>query len=238
MVGFIADLVGLEAAGRLDGVFLSCNVDEVIVERLSVDGTDFGAGDLADVVAAIETLFADGFVTGFLLPSSGTGEGFVLPSIELVDNLDLCPALAAVAAFTACAGFRGTTPGAGRVGGLLKLLPVVVRDVEDAVALVAGVGAEFKGRFAVVRGRFGGIPLLRGETGASRWFTFGCRESAVVGRGSWLEGISASFSSAGGVSSGGSSSTSAIDSELRYNFRQMASQKLRGMDDEPECTKT
>ena len=71
-----------------------------------------------------------------------------------------------MAAFTAWTGLLGAIPGVGRVGGLLKLFPEPVRAAEDAVGFVAGVGAELIGRFAVV-GRFGGIPLLRGEAGVS-----------------------------------------------------------------------
>jgi len=169
VVGFIADLAGPEAIFRFGTDLLSFVVDDPKFGRLSTDDeVDFGAGDFADVLPAIDTLFTGPVVTGLLFSSVASEEGFGLSSIELVDGLDLCPVLAAVAAVTACAGLRGAVPGPGRVGGLLRLWQEVVRDVDDMAGFVAGVGAELKGRFAVVTGRFGGIPLLRGEMGFSR----------------------------------------------------------------------
>lgn len=171
VAGFTADLAGPAAALRLAVGFFSLVIEGAMLTRFVVGAdADFDTGALTDALGAIDTLPAVPLLTGFLLLSVELGWGSGFSSIESVDGLDLCPVLAAVAASTACAGFlgTGTDPGAGRVGGLLKLLPEAVRDVEDADGFVAGVGAELKGRLAVTVVRFGGMPFLLGEMGASR----------------------------------------------------------------------
>lgn len=169
VLGFAVGVVGTEAVLRLVVGFLSLVVEGPMLTRAVVGGApDFDTGALTDVFGAMDTLFAVPLVTGFLVLSVESERGLGLSSIELVDGLDLCPVLAAVAALTACAGLLGTVPVAGRVGGLLRPLPGAVRDVEDAVGFEAGTGGAFKGRLVVAVVRFGGRPFLRGDTGASR----------------------------------------------------------------------
>ena len=168
VVGFTADFVGSEAALRLVMGFFALVIGGPMLTRFVVGGEpDFGTGALTDALGAIDTLFAGPLVISFLVLSTESERGLVLSSIELVDSLDLCPVLAAVAALTACAGLLGTDPVVGRVGGLLRVLPDAVRVVEDTAGFVAGVGAELKGRVVVAVVRFGGSPFLRGEVGDS-----------------------------------------------------------------------
>lgn len=164
VLGFTADLVGPEVALRLVVGFFSLLVEGPMLTRVVAGGEpDFDTGALTDALGAIDALFVVLLVTGPLLLSVEPERGSGFSSMELVDGLDLWPVLAAVAALTACAGLLCTVPGVGRVGGLLRPLPEPVRDVEDVVGFVAGLGAELKGRLVVAVVRFGGRPFLRGD---------------------------------------------------------------------------
>ncbi len=202
--GFIADLMEVEVV-VLPGAGFGSFEEGAKLARLSEGGLlDFRTGDLTGALAAIDTRLADPAVRGFFFASTDSDCSFGLSSIEVVDSLDLCPVLAAVAALTPCAGLLGTEPAAGRAGGLLKLLPPAVRVVDDNVAFVAGVGAELKGRLAVALRRLGGRPLLRGELGASCWPSLE-RGDSMEGEDCFLGGSAPwPTSSAGGVDGGGS----------------------------------
>lgn len=59
-------------------------------------------------------------------------------------------------------GLLAVVPIGGLVGGLLRLLPFVVRGPVEGVGLVVDKGVDVAGRLDVVRGRFGGMPLWHG----------------------------------------------------------------------------
>ena len=66
---------------------------------------------------------------------------------------------------TLVGGLRAVELVARCVGGLLRPLPVVPRDAEDAVDMVAGLCVVPAVRLAVTKERLGGIPFRLGELG-------------------------------------------------------------------------
>lgn len=103
-----------------------------------------------------------------------------------------------MAAVTLVGGRRAVEVAVGRVGGLLRLLPGVPRDTEDAVDMVAGLGVAPAARLAVAKGRLGGIPFRLGELGVVWRSSFILTVSSLLGCTS-LNGISSSLSWDGGI---------------------------------------
>ena len=97
--------------------------------------------------------------SGFFVSEPGLEDPFLTSSTELNDIRDRWVGVGVV---VDAAGRRTAEDGGGRVGGLLKVLPVPTRLLADAVIFeaVAGVGAV--GLFGAVRGRFGGTAVLFG----------------------------------------------------------------------------
>lgn len=210
-LGLVADLAVVGGMPRLVTGFLSLAAGGPGFGRFSNGAAaDLGIVGLEDVLGAIDILLAEPLVMVFLFSSIVPERGFGLSSAELRDSLDLCPALAAVAALTACAGLLGAAPAAGRVGGLLRLLPETAREVEVVGWVAAAVGAAPRGRFAVVAGRLGGMPLLRGDLGEPTLLSFA--EGELTGVADCF--LSGGASSAGPLSTWTSPSVSAMMSEV------------------------
>ena len=97
--------------------------------------------------------------SGFFASELGLPVAFLTSSTELNDIRERWLGVGVV---VDAAGRRTVDDGGGRVGGLLKVLPVPTRLLADAVAFeaVAGVGAV--GLLGAVKGRFGGTTVLLG----------------------------------------------------------------------------
>lgn len=165
--------VGLRVLARPAVLRFSRLLDRVIVDLLSdVDETGFVAG-VFPVVPARDILFGVPPIAGVLFSSPDPAIDFVFSSTELIEARDLCNELGVVPVVPV-AGLRAVELIVGRVGGLLRLLPIVVRGAVLEPVLVAEDGVEVTGRFDVVRGLLGGTPFLDlGEliAGAAGWCT-------------------------------------------------------------------
>ena len=157
----VAGFVGLSVAARVLVVFRSTVDSGATMERRFEDVP----GVLVADFAAIEPLLTSD--VSRLIPvgpvSFCKSRVLVLRlSTELRDALALCPKLDVGLEGVLGIGRRTAEDAGGLVGGLLRLLPAVARDVDEAVSLYAALGVDATVRFAVVGGRLGGIPFLGG----------------------------------------------------------------------------
>ena len=174
-------------------------VDELpIVVRRAVLVPAFGSVSLEAVDGRMDALLAAPETLGLLFSAVGLVGPFLTSSIELTEALGLCPGAA-----TAVPVRRMVEDTGGRVGGLLSVLPGVVR-FAVTLAAVEGVGAV--GRLAVVRGRLGGTVAFRGEVTGVLLSSVGAAPAGL----SSSESTSGTGSSIALVSAGSSASTEAI----------------------------
>lgn len=151
------------------------------------------AGERWDVGSAIEIGFATRPTACFLFSSAELVPALLSSSKELIDAFTRCLELVAVAAVTLVGGLSAVELVARCVGGLLRPLPVVPRDAEDAVDMVAGFCVVPAVRLAVTKGRLGGIPFRLGEPGVVWRSSFILTVSSLFGRSS-LNGNLSRFS--------------------------------------------
>ncbi len=150
------------------GLLSEIVVDAIVDLRPPDDAADDRAGRTGDRVAAVPIVairLATKLVEDLEFSSEPLATPFLPSSIEFIEDLCLWPTLGALVAVTFVAGRRVPEVIVGRAGGLLSPLTGSIREVDEAVDVVAGLGVDIDVdvRFAAVKGRFGGIPFLGGD---------------------------------------------------------------------------